>query len=123
MPAVETMLAVARGVDAFLSLRFGAEREAVQEAGARFLAAARPLHRRLDDNVFQAAARLLWRRRDCRDPRDQFHDALCKLREFLKIAFDLCALRFLSPRAARGWSDTYTVFLTELDALAEQVGS
>jgi len=123
LPAVETMLAVGRGVAAFVAARFGDERAAVQEAGDRFFAAAKPLYDRLDDNVFKMLVRLFWRRRDSRDPREQFHAVLCKLREFLKVAFDLCALRFLSPAAARGWTETYTVFLVELDALAELVGA
>ena len=125
LPAVETMLAVADGVAGFVRLRFAGGPDAllggVQASADAFYAAARPLHDRLDDNLFKALWRLVWRRRDGRDPREHFAETAAKLRAFLNAAFFLCAGRFLSPSAAKSWTETYTVFLEDIDGLIEQV--
>ena len=127
LPALETMLAVAKGVTAFLRPRF-VEAAAGALAGVQahydvFLAAARPLHRRLDDSVLGSLLRLLRFRREEGDPNEQFMDAGRKLRGLLNAAFDLCARRFLSPAAAQSWTETYTVFLVELDGLFQSSGT
>lgn len=127
LPALEAMLAVAKGVAAFLRPRFGQgpgdALAAVQTSSDVFFAAARPLHDRLDDAVLKALVRLLWVRRDAGDPNQQFLDAGRKLKDFLKAAFVLCASRFLSPAAAQTWTETYTVFLADMDDLFQPVTS
>jgi hypothetical protein len=127
LPALEAMLAVAKGVDAFLRPRFehgpADALAAVQASSKVFFAAARPLHDRLDDAVLKALLRFLWARRDAADPNLQLIEVGRKLKDFLKTAFALCASRFLSPAAAQTWTETYTVFLAELDDLFEPVAS
>ena len=98
LPAVEALLAVAKGVSGFVGARFGDGSTGLRAAADAFFGAARPLHDRLDDDIFKALWRLL-RRRDDRDPREQFADAAGKLRAFLSAAFALCAGRFASPSA------------------------
>ena len=120
LPAVEAMLAVAKGVAAFVRSRLGDDGAEARAAADAFFAAVRPLHARLDDDVFKALLRLL-RRRDPRDPREQFVDAAAKLRTFLNNAFALCAGRFVSSFSRVSWVETYTVFLDDLDDLIEQV--
>ncbi len=120
LPAVEAMLVVAKGVSGFVGARFGDGSPELRTAADAFFGAARPLHDRLDDDVFKALWRLL-RRRDDRDPRDQFADAAHKLRVFLSAAFARCASRFASPSPRRTWTETYTVFLDDMDGLIEQV--
>lgn len=119
LPALETMLAVAKGVAAFLRPRFadGTALKAVQAYYDVFLTAARPLHKRLDNTVQRVILRLLSFRRETGDPNDQLLATGRRLESYLRAAFCLCARRFTSPVAARSWTETYTVFLDELDSL------
>ncbi len=119
LPALETMLTVAKGVAAFLRPRFanGAALKATQAYYEVFLAAAHPLHKRLDNTVQAAFLRLLRFRRDTGDPNDQFLAVGRRLENYLRAAFCMCARRFTSPAAAKSWTETYTVFLDQLDSL------
>ncbi len=125
LASVEALLAVAKGVAAFVRSRCkdilvesGGTLEASEQA---FLAVARPLHDRLDDDVFKALRRLFQRRRDPRDPKEQFADAAGRLKVFLNVAFGLCGVRFISPTARRSWTETYAVFLDDIAGLIERV--
>jgi hypothetical protein len=126
LPGLEAMLAVAKGVDAFLRPRFengpADAVAAVQASSNVFFAAARPLHDRLDDAVLKSLLRL-WVRRDAADPNLQFLEVGRKLKDYLQNAFALCAGRFLSPAAAQTWTETYTVFLADLDDLFQPAAS
>jgi hypothetical protein len=125
LPALETMLAVAKGVSAFLRPRFedAPPLQAVQAFHDVFLAAARPLHDRLDDTVQKMLLRFLRFRRETGDPNAQFLAAGHRLESYLNAAFVLCARRFVSPTAAQSWTETYTVFLDELDGLFQTIES
>jgi hypothetical protein len=125
LPALETMLAVAKGVAAFLRPRFAdaAAQKAMQAYYDVFLVAARPLHDRLDNTVHKAILRFLRFRREAGDPKEQFLAAGRRLESYLNAAFVLCARRFVSPAAAQSWTETYTVFLFELDHLFQPIES
>jgi hypothetical protein len=125
LPALETMLSVAKGVAAFMRPRFedAAALKAVQAYYDVFLVAARPLHARLDNAVQKVLLRLLRFRREAGDPNEQFLAVGRRLEGYLNAAFVLCARRFASPAAARSWTETYTIFLDELDGLFQPIES
>jgi hypothetical protein len=67
--------------------------------------------------------RLLRFRREAGDPNEQFLAVGRRLEGYLNAAFVLCARHFASPAAARSWTETYTIFLDELDSLFQPIES
>ena len=81
------------------------------------------IHARLDNAVQKVLLRLLRFRREAGDPNEQFLAVGRRLEGYLNAAFVLCARRFASPAAARSWTETYTIFLDELDGLFQPIES